>query len=137
MTVSNSGGLRVLVAEDSAAVRDQLVSLFSSLGGIDLVALVADGDSALASIPLQSPDVVLLDVRMPGRTGIDVLRSVRGSFRGTVIMLTNFADPLTRRLCLEAGADYFFDKSTEFREMLGVIRSIRDRLATPYLDNTP
>jgi len=69
---------------------------------------------------------------MPGRNGLEVVRTARSAFRGTIVVLTNFADPLTRRLCLEAGADHFFDKSTEFREMLRVVRSLRER--TPQLE---
>lgn len=121
--------LRVLVAEDSAVVRGQLESLLGGIGGVDVVGLVEDGDSAVSAISQDAPDVVLLDVRMPGRNGLEVLRAVRGDFAGTVIMLTNFADPLTRRLCLEAGADHFFDKSTEFRDMLRVVRELRNRRA--------
>lgn len=123
--------LRVLVAEDSAVVRSQLESLLSAIDGVELVAVVEDGDTAVSAIAAAAAHVVLLDVRMPGRNGLEVLRAVRGDFTGTVIMLTNFADPLTRRLCLEAGADHFFDKSTEFREMLRVVRDLRDRPAMP------
>lgn len=122
-----TGPLRVLVAEDSAVVRDQLETLLGGIAGIELVAMVEDGDAAVEAIARTNPDVALLDVRMPGRNGLDVVRTVREAFRGTVVVLTNFADPLTRRLCLEAGADHFFDKSTEFREMLKVVRSLRER----------
>jgi DNA-binding NarL/FixJ family response regulator len=119
--------LRVLVAEDSAVVRDQLATLFGGISGVELVGLVEDGDTALSAITERGPDVVVLDFRMPGKNGLEVLRAVRGSFTGKVIMLTNFADPLTRRLCFEAGADHFFDKSTEFRDMLRVVRELRDQ----------
>jgi DNA-binding NarL/FixJ family response regulator len=121
--------LRVLVAEDSAVVRSQLETLLGGIDGVELVGMVEDGDTAVHAITSGAPHVVLLDVRMPGRNGLEVLRAVRGDFTGTVIMLTNFADPLTRRLCLEAGADHFFDKSTEFRDMLRVVRELRDRAA--------
>lgn len=122
-----SQALKILVAEDSAVVRSQLESLLGAIDGVELVAMVEDGDTAVTAIGDNAPHVVLLDVRMPGRNGLEVLRTVRGEYRGTVIMLTNFADPLTRRLCLEAGADHFFDKSTEFRDMLRVVRELRDR----------
>jgi CheY-like chemotaxis protein len=119
--------LRVLVAEDSAVVRNQLETLFGGIGGVELVGLVEDGDAALSAITERGPDVVVLDLRMPGKNGLEVLRAVRATFAGKVIMLTNFADPLTRRLCFEAGADHFFDKSTEFRQMLRVVRELRDQ----------
>jgi len=119
--------LRVLVAEDSAIVRNQLETLFNTISGVELVGLVEDGETAMSAITESGPDIVVLDFRMPGKTGLEVLRAVRESYPGTVIMLTNFADPFTRRLCLEAGADHFFDKSTEFREMLRVVRCLRDQ----------
>jgi DNA-binding NarL/FixJ family response regulator len=121
--------LRVLVAEDSSVVRTQLETLLTGVGGIDLVAILEDGNAAVDAIATLQPDVALLEVRMPGRNGLEVLCAVRDVFSGTVVILTNFADPLTKRLCLEAGADFFFDKSTEFREMLRVVRALRDKRA--------
>ena len=115
--------LRIIIAEDSAVVRGQLEQLVGNLEHIEIVEMVEDGDAAVTAIAERSPDLVLLDVHMPRRNGLEVLRAIRPDFEGRVIMLTNFADPLTRRRCLEAGADHFFDKSTEFREMLRVVRN--------------
>lgn len=115
--------LRIIIAEDSAVVRGQLERLVGSIDQVEIVEMVEDGDAAVRAVAEHSPDLVLLDVHMPRRNGLEVLRAIRADFAGKVIMLTNFADPLTRRRCLEAGADHFFDKSTEFRDMLRVVRS--------------
>lgn len=114
--------IRIVIAEDSAVVRGQLEHLVGSIEHLEILEMVEDGDAAVTAISEREPDLVLLDVHMPRRNGLEVLRAIRDDFAGKVIMLTNFADPLTRRLCLEAGADHFFDKSTEFRDMLRVVR---------------
>lgn len=67
-------------------------------------------------------DVVILDIRMPGRNGLDVLRDIKeGSPESKVIILTNYPYPQYRRRCMEEGADFFFDKSSEFEKVTEVL----------------
>jgi len=71
------------------------------------------------------PDVIILDVQMPGGSGIDLLPELKGETPApVVIMLTNYPFPQYRDRCLEAGADYFFDKSGQFEEVLTVLASL-------------
>jgi DNA-binding NarL/FixJ family response regulator len=68
--------------------------------------------------------VVILDIQMPDASGIAVLAHIKKeSPRTIVIMLTNFPLPPFRKCCPKAGADYFFDKSTEFEKVIEVLRS--------------
>jgi DNA-binding NarL/FixJ family response regulator len=91
------------------------------LSGISNVAVVGQAQGAAQTITYvreSKPDVVILDVRMPDGTGIHVLENIRKEIPAPkVIMLTNYPFAHYRRKCLEAGASFFFDKSTEFHKL--------------------
>ena len=78
---------------------------------------------AIAAFHQLRPEVVILDIQMPDGCGIDVLAHIKKeSPQTTVIMLTNYPLPPFKKRCLEAGADYFFDKSTEFEKVIEVLK---------------
>ena len=80
---------------------------------------------AVTAIRELKPDVVILDIRMPGGCGIDVLNTIDKSGRTpVVIMLTNYPYPQYRKKCFAAGADYFFDKSSEFEKVIDVLQCV-------------
>jgi DNA-binding NarL/FixJ family response regulator len=112
----------LLIVEDSVLVRRRLVSAISEIPGIE-VAEAGTVEEAVRELSRVVPDVALLDIKLPDGTGIDVLRKVRGTgLKTTVIVLTNYATRQYRDKCVSAGADFFFDKSTEFEEAVEVIR---------------
>ncbi|HLG14397.1 MAG TPA: response regulator transcription factor [Blastocatellia bacterium] len=107
--------MRVLVADDSDIVRERLVAMLNDTDGVEVVGEAQDGTTALDLIRRLNPEAVILDMQMPNGTGIGVLEDVKKhSPHIKVIMLTNYAYPQYRAKCLDAGADFFFDKSTEF-----------------------
>ncbi len=126
--------LKVFVADDSATVRERLVTMVLALPGIRVVGQARDGPEAVDAIHRTRPDVVILDIRMPGRNGIDVLRWVkRMQPAPKVIMLTNYASQQYQRACELAGTDFFFDKSTEFDQIPQALEQVRDGLqAEPH-----
>jgi DNA-binding NarL/FixJ family response regulator len=78
---------------------------------------------AINSIQGLRPDVAILDIRMPGGNGIGVLKAIREKNINTkVIMLTSYPYPKYRKKCMEVGADFFFDKSTEFKKICEVLK---------------
>jgi DNA-binding NarL/FixJ family response regulator len=110
--------IRVFIADDSATVRDRLKSLLTEMGEVEIVGTAQDAAEAIAAIQHIQPDVVILDIRMPAGSGIGVLRSLQKSpVRPKIIMLTNYPFLQYRRTCLEAGASFFFDKSSEFEKI--------------------
>jgi len=114
--------LRVLIADDSVSLCDRLVGMFAELENVEIVGLAHDVVSANAAIDKLAPDVAILDIQMPGGSGIDVLRTLKQSHSSTIaIMLTNHPYPQYRQKCLELGADYFFSKSTDAQRLLEVI----------------
>jgi DNA-binding NarL/FixJ family response regulator len=115
--------MKVFIADDSAVLRERLAEMLSELPGIEIAGYAQDVPEALASIKRLNPDAVILDIRMPGGSGIDVLQDIKKDNRTTlVIVLTNFPYPQYRKKCLELGADYFFDKSTEFEKVPQVFK---------------
>jgi DNA-binding NarL/FixJ family response regulator len=120
----------IFVADDSAIMRERLASMVAELsGGMKLIGQASDAPQAAEAIRRVKPDVVVLDIHMPGGSGIDVLRKIRkDSPAAVVLMLTNYSYPQFRQRCMDAGADYFFDKSAEFGKVAEVLqRLIQDR----------
>jgi len=117
--------MKILIADDSLVVRDRLVALLTEVRGVEVVAQAKDATEATNLATELRPDVAILDVRMPNGSGADVVREIK-QLRPTpkVIVLTNYPHPENRKKCIERGADYFFDKSTEFKKVVAVLRGM-------------
>ncbi len=117
--------MRILLVDDSPVVRERLAALLAEVEGVEVVGQAQDAPEAIAAIRALQPDVVTLDIRMPGGNGIDALAEVK-KLRPTpvVIMLTNYPYPQYRKKCLDAGADYFLDKSTEFEQVAQILERL-------------
>lgn len=95
----------------------------SQLEGIQMAWQAQNASEAIAAFQQLRPEVAILDIHMPDGSGIEVLAHIKKkSPQTTVIMLTNYPLPPFRKCCLKAGADYFFDKSTEFEKVIEVLR---------------
>jgi len=104
---------RVYVVDDSDFVRERLIEMLSELEEVEIVGGTGDPREALAAIREMVPDTVILDIRLPGKSGVEVLRDLKKEKPSPmVIILTNFPYPQYRKECTEAGADYFFNKSS-------------------------
>jgi len=113
---------RVAILDDSTVVRERLVSMLSELPSVDVVAQSTLPFEAISAIRNLRPDVAILDISMPGGSGVEVLQTIKSENPAPLaIMLTNFAHDQCREQCLRLGADYFFDKSTEFEKILTVL----------------
>lgn len=109
----------MLIVDDSARLREGLTSLCSLQSEVEVVGTAGDGFEALEAIRELKPDVVSLDVRMPKMNGIEVLKAIRRDrLRCTPIVLSGMTDEIFRRKCMELGAKYVFDKSTDLEEFL-------------------
>ncbi len=95
------------------------------MGGVDIVCRAKSGSEALRAISDLRPDCVILDISMPGGTGLDVLGCMeRGGESPMVIVLTNYSYSQYRKRCLQIGARFFFDKSTEIEKVVQVLRDV-------------
>lgn len=115
----------VYIVDDSQAVRERLIAMISELEGTALAGATGDPQEAVRCIRRLRPNAVILDIRMPGMSGIQVLRKIKQDLRPpVVIMLTNYPFGQYRRECAEAGADYFLNKSTEFGKINQILTRV-------------
>jgi len=127
--------VRVLLVEDQTLVREELVSLLSFAKDLEVAGQAADGDEALEEIERLRPDVVLLDIRLPKRNGLEVLQEAgrRGALRPTII-LTTFDDDALLFDALKAGARGFLLKDVTFERLTARERDVL-RLFSAGLSN--
>ena len=117
--------MRVLIADDSAVIVARLVAMLADVDGIEMVGHAGTVSDASQAVRTLTPDVVILDVQMPGGSGIDVLESMkRDRVTPIVIVLTNYPYPQYRKKCLQHGARFFMDKSVEFEQVGAVLRGL-------------
>jgi len=115
----------VFLVEDSAPIRARLAEMLGEVAGVTIVGEADSPQSAIDGILRTRPDSVVLDIRLTGGSGIDVLRKVCPVAPDIVfIMLTNHPDPQYQKICIESGARYFLDKSTEFEKVRDVIAAL-------------
>ena len=116
--------LTALIADDSSLIRERLFELLSAFEGIDTIELARDTSEAKDKIVRLKPDIVILDIRMPGGGGFEVLKTIKEkNLKSRVVVLTSYLYPQYRDKSLELGADYFLSKETDIKK-LGKILSV-------------
>jgi DNA-binding response OmpR family regulator len=129
-------GHRVLVVDDDATVSD-VVRRYPEQAGCE-VRLAADGADGLAAIAAQLPDLVVLDLMMPGIDGLEVCRRIRRQLPGLpVVMLTALGEEADRVLGLEVGADDYVTKPFSPRELVLRIQSVLRRTGAQTVSPGP
>ena len=118
--------IRVFLVDDQTLVRKGVRSLLSLLPDIEVVGEAADGTEALDLIPRASPDVVLLDIRMPGLDGLSVLRQLAPNSAIHFIVLTTFDDADALMEGCRAGAQGFLLKDVSLEQLAGAIRAVTE-----------
>jgi DNA-binding NarL/FixJ family response regulator len=115
--------IRVFIADDQVVVRQGLRALLEVEPEIEIVGEAGDGHEAIERIRALEVDVVLLDVRMPRKSGLDVLRELGDALPPTLI-LTTFDDSAIALEAIRAGARGFMLKDVSFQQLIGAIRAI-------------
>ena len=106
--------MKVFIADDSQILRERLKTMLSDFPEVEISGQAQDTPEAIRSIKELKPDVVILDIRMPGGSGIEVLQSIKKDRPEIkVIVFTNYPYPQYRKKCMDLGADFFFAKATE------------------------
>jgi DNA-binding NarL/FixJ family response regulator len=115
--------ITVSIVEDAAGVREGLARLLDSSPGFRCVACYPDAESALAGIPAQPPDVVLMDIDLPGLNGVECVRKLKALVPAIrVVMLTVYDDPERIFNALSAGAIGYLLKKRVPEELLAAVR---------------
>jgi len=128
--------IRVLLAEDQAMVRGALASLLGLEHDIVVVSEVGRGDEVVAAAATTRPDVALLDIEMPGMTGLDAAAALHAALpECRVVILTTFGRPGYLRRAMEEGAAGFMLKDAPASELAAAIRRVVDgeRIVDPGL----
>jgi DNA-binding NarL/FixJ family response regulator len=117
--------VRIVLADDHPVVRRGLRALIDTLEGLEVVGEASDGESAVREVQLLKPDVVLMDVRMPGLDGVEATRRLReGSPETAVLVLTMYDDDATVLSAMRAGARGYLLKGAEQDEILAAVRAV-------------
>ncbi len=124
-----TGRARVLVVDDDASLAEMLTLVLRQEGFESRVC--ARGDEAMAAFNAFRPDVVLLDVMLPGRNGIDVCRDIRADSGVPIVMLTAKGDTVDVVVGLESGADDYITKPFKPKELVARIRARVRRFDEP------
>ncbi len=112
---------KLLIVDDEATYRDTLASAFRREGFE--VAVANDGNQALAEFERFQPDVLLLDVMLPGRSGVDVCRELRSHSNVVIIMVSARSSEIDAVVGLEVGADDYVAKPFRLRELIARVRA--------------
>ncbi|WP_255595804.1 response regulator transcription factor [Cellulomonas sp. C5510] len=116
--------VRVLLADDHGAIRAGLRLMLEQADGVTVVGEAADGDTAVANARALRPDVVLMDIRMPGTDGIEATRRIVGEGLAQVVALTTFDLDEYLFGVLRAGAVGFLLKSVGAAELVAAVRQV-------------
>ena len=123
--------LTVYIVDDSQVMRERLTESVADIAGVEIAGQSGDPFEALDRIRKSHPDVVILDIRLPQISGIDLLKDIKERPAAPiVIMITNYPYHQYRQACMAAGADYFFSKIDEFE----MIRETLNRIGLDHQD---
>lgn len=118
-------GIRVAIVEDMDEIRANLAALISNDTGLECVAVAASGEEALAQLPEARPDVVLMDIGMPGISGVECVRQLKPLLPETnFMMLTIFEDHEQVYASLRAGATGYLVKGTAWERLREAVREL-------------
>lgn len=115
--------MKLLIVDDSELIRARLLGLLESIQGIDAIRMATTLTQTLESVRRAWPTLVILDLSLSDGNASQIIHTLKELAPGLQIaVLTNDAHDFNRNKCLHEGADWFFDKSTEFENMLEVVR---------------
>jgi len=120
----------IFIVDDSKVLRERLVNLLSELAGGEVIGQARSAAEAIAGIRRLKPRVVILDIQMPGGSGLEVLRTIKqNSHPPIVLMLTNHPFPQYKEKCMALGADYFLDKTIDLDKLTIIFKDLIARFA--------
>lgn len=128
--------MKILIVDDSYLLCDRLRDALLQINGIEISGIANNGADALKMIKAKNPDFVILDMRMPGMSGITVLKKMKeqGSKAG-VCIFTNYPYKQYREKCMKEGADYFFSKNEDFNKVINLFSKQPNREKTKKIMN--
>jgi DNA-binding NarL/FixJ family response regulator len=126
-----TNALNILLVDDVNIVLQKMKMFLSIVSSVNRVDTADSAVQAYSLLESNQPQLVVLDVNMPGTSGIDMLKKIRSSERPrpVVVMLTNQKEKIYKDTCLSLGADYYLDKSKDFLCLPEIIRELSAKRA--------
>ena len=119
------GNIKVLVADDHTILRQGIKALLDNQAGIEVIGEAKDGREALALVERLLPDVILMDIGMPGLNGLEATRRIKKKFPGIkVLVLTMYTNEEYVFQILNAGANGYLVKETAFQDLISAIKAV-------------
>jgi len=120
--------MKVLLADDSGLILERLQEMLGILDQVEITGSFKNGTDTLAAIRTMKPDLVILDIKMPGLSGLEVLAEVRKEDQMIkfIILTFNSTDDY-KQLAIQLGADYFFNKADEFDKVSLVVAGLAEK----------
>jgi DNA-binding NarL/FixJ family response regulator len=123
--IASMNSLKIEIVDDTPIVRERLREMVQTMATFTIVGEAGTPDDAIAIFERERPDVIILDMKLKGGTGIDVLQAIRRVNKDVqIIVWTNFPYERYRAISKAMGADYFFWKATEYDKLIETLRSM-------------
>jgi two-component system response regulator DevR len=120
--------LKILVVDDSPLVAPRIRSLLDNLAPDITVGEAENATETLGLMEEVTPDVVLLDLNLGQENGVELLTQIKMKYSSVIVVVfTNHSEAYYKEICREAGADYFFDKSTEFEMLPKMLQQLAEK----------
>ncbi len=117
--------MKILIADDSVLILERLQEMLAEIDHVEVVASLNNGIDTLKALKTLTPDLAILDIRMPGLTGLEVLNAVRKENKSVIfIILTLHSQGYLRQLATQAGTNYFFNKVDDFEKIIQVVAGL-------------
>lgn len=123
--------LKVFLVEDSVSVRERLVDFLSEPGEVEIIGYAETEAASVARLQQDRVDVAIVDLNLKAGSGFGVISALRSQYPvapPTIVVLTNYAFPEYEVACRERGADFFFDKSTQFGSVKTLLGDLREQM---------
>lgn len=116
--------MKALLVEDSDMIRSDLMEIFKEFENL-IITPAENGQAALKIFEEEKPQIVILDLGLPYLSGFEVLRKIKAKQPSAVVVVfTNHSEKYFIDICEKYGANYFFDKSTQFDEFVSTIKKL-------------
>ena len=120
--------MRVLLADDSDLILERLQKMVSMFSQVEIVGSYKNGLETLEGLRLLKPDLAIVDIKMPGISGLKVLKEIRKEDKTIkFIILTFYSSDYYQQVAIEAGVDYFFSKVNDFEKISLVVAEMAEQ----------
>lgn len=120
--------MRILIADDSDVLLARLVDILTEIEGVEVVGKAMNLADVISAVEDLEPEVVILDIRMPGGNGLSALEMIKKRENPPVVVIfTNYPFLQYRKRSMDLGADFFFYKAIEFEKLVTLIKGLIEK----------